>query len=245
MRPDFSLIWGADNAPFTPIEASDYTAGWVFRTGAPPRRVNFDYWQNLSDQRSAWLAGVVDSVRIDVASASNVDLTTVAPDTRGIRITGTTTITGFTISAGETYSVTFSAALTLTNGLGLVTNRAGNIITAPGDSCIIRATAENTVEILCGSFLIDRALGSGQTWQSVTRTSGTNYTNTSGRTVFLIATASLTAAQTMVISCDGVVVAAVSNGGTGAATFYVNAPIPNGSVYSITSAAALNARELR
>lgn len=55
MRPDFSLIWGSDNAPFTPIEASDYTAGWVFRTGAPPRRVNFDYFQNLSDQRAAWL----------------------------------------------------------------------------------------------------------------------------------------------------------------------------------------------
>lgn len=55
MRPDFSLIWGADNAPFTAIEASDYTAGWVFRTGAPPRRVNFDYFQNLSDQRTAWL----------------------------------------------------------------------------------------------------------------------------------------------------------------------------------------------
>lgn len=54
-RPDFSRIWGSDNAPFTPIEASDYAAGWVFRTGAPPRRVNFDYFQNLSDQRSAWL----------------------------------------------------------------------------------------------------------------------------------------------------------------------------------------------
>jgi hypothetical protein len=54
-RPDFSLVWGADNAPFTAIEASDYTAGWVFRTGAPPRRVNFDYFQNLSDQRTAWL----------------------------------------------------------------------------------------------------------------------------------------------------------------------------------------------
>jgi hypothetical protein len=54
-RPDFSRIWGSDNAPFTPIEASDYAAGWVFRTGAPPRRVNFDYFQNLSDQRTAWL----------------------------------------------------------------------------------------------------------------------------------------------------------------------------------------------
>lgn len=55
MRPDFDLVWGSDNAPFTPIEASDYTAGWVFRTGAPPRRVNFDYFQNLSDQRTQWL----------------------------------------------------------------------------------------------------------------------------------------------------------------------------------------------
>lgn len=54
-RPDFSNVWGSTNAPFTAITDTDYKAGWVFRTGAPPRRVNFDYFQNLSDLRHEWL----------------------------------------------------------------------------------------------------------------------------------------------------------------------------------------------
>jgi hypothetical protein len=54
-RPDFENVWGSTNAPFTEITDTDYKAGWVFRTGAPPRRVNFDYFQNLSDQRHQWL----------------------------------------------------------------------------------------------------------------------------------------------------------------------------------------------
>jgi len=54
-RPDFSKVWGSTNAPFTAITDTDYKSGWVFRTGAPPRRVNFDYFQNLSDLRHEWL----------------------------------------------------------------------------------------------------------------------------------------------------------------------------------------------
>lgn len=54
-RPDFSNVWGSTNAPFTAISETDYKAGWAFRTGAPPRRVNFDYLQNLSDLRHKWL----------------------------------------------------------------------------------------------------------------------------------------------------------------------------------------------
>lgn len=69
MRPDFTKIWGADNAPFTTIEASDYAAGWVFRTGAPPRRVNFDYAMNLQDERSVWL-----SEQVDLLQAGTLDV---------------------------------------------------------------------------------------------------------------------------------------------------------------------------
>lgn len=87
-------------------------------------------------------------VRIDVASAATVNLTTSAPSTRNIRITGTTTITAFTVAAGQTYFVSFSGALTLTNNASIVTNTGANITTAAGDSCIIRATAANTVEVI-------------------------------------------------------------------------------------------------
>lgn len=94
-------------------------------------------------------ANMLDSTRIDVASATTVDLTTAAPNTRHINITGTTTITGFTVTVGKTYFVRFVGALTLTNSASLVTQSGANILTASGDTCIIRATAANVVEVLC------------------------------------------------------------------------------------------------
>lgn len=90
----------------------------------------------------------LDTTRIDVASASTVDLTTNAPNTRHINITGTTTITGFTVAAGKAYFVRFDNALTITNSASLVTQFGRNIVTVAGDTCILRATAANTVEIL-------------------------------------------------------------------------------------------------
>lgn len=54
-RPDLDLIWGDNSAPFTPISDSDYQDGWAFRAGLPPKKINFDYYQNLADQRAAWL----------------------------------------------------------------------------------------------------------------------------------------------------------------------------------------------
>ena len=106
---------------------------------------------------SAWMALAVQSLsstdflntaRIDVASASTINLTTAAPGTRHINITGTTTINGFTVAAGQCYFVRFAGALTLTNSASLVTQSGANIITAAGDSCLMRSTAANTVEIL-------------------------------------------------------------------------------------------------
>jgi len=90
----------------------------------------------------------LNTTRISVASTATVDLATAAPNTRHINITGTTTITGFTIAAGKCYFVRFSAALVLTNGASLVTQSGANITTAAGDTCILRATAENVVEVL-------------------------------------------------------------------------------------------------
>lgn len=110
-------------------------------TGAP------EWWSG-----SAWVpfSGIdyLNATRIDVASAATVNLTTAAPNTRHINITGTTTITGFTVAAGQTYFVRFNAALTLTNNASIVTQSGANITTAAGDTCILRATAANVVEVL-------------------------------------------------------------------------------------------------
>lgn len=101
-----------------------------------------------ADAAAAAVPNYLDTTRIDVASASTVNLTTSAPNTRHINITGTTTITGFTVAAGKTYFVRFDNSLTITNGASLVTQLGRNIITVAGDTCILRATAANTVEIL-------------------------------------------------------------------------------------------------
>jgi hypothetical protein len=107
-------------------------------------------WNVLAYNRAAGGGGTdyLNTTRIDVASATTLDLTTNAPNTRNINITGTPAITGVTVSIGQLYFVRFNAALTLTNNANIVTQTGANITTAAGDTCILRATASNTVEVL-------------------------------------------------------------------------------------------------
>lgn len=101
---------------------------------------------------SQWALGVqvdyLNTTRIDVASAATVNLAISEPNTRHINITGTTTITAFTVAIGQTYFVRFAGALTLTNNASIVTQTGANITTQAGDTCIIRATSGNVVEVL-------------------------------------------------------------------------------------------------
>jgi len=112
----------------------------------------------------------LDTLRINVASTANVNLVTSAPSTRHINITGTTTITGFTIESGDCYFVRFDGALTLTSGASLVTQTGASIVTVAGDTCILRATADNVVELL--SYCRVQRLTSGT---AVATTSGTSH----------------------------------------------------------------------
>lgn len=109
-------------------------------------------WQVLVYQRASGRSladtDFLNTTRIDVASAATTDLTANAPNTRNINITGTTTITAFTVAVGQLYFVRFNAALTLTNNGSIVTQTGSSIVTAAGDTCIIRATSANVVEVL-------------------------------------------------------------------------------------------------
>lgn len=191
-----------------------------------PKGSPSDGWECVVYQRATGRALVdtdfLNTTRIDVASAATVNLTSSAPNTRNINITGTTTITAFTVAIGQTYFVRFNAALTLTNNANIVTQTGANIVTAAGDTCIIRATAANVVEVLSyvgtatttqrgnleistdaeaqagsgstaivASNLNATVLGMGQTAQNVvsSRAFATNYTNTTGRTIYVSVTA--------------------------------------------------------
>lgn len=109
-------------------------------------------WQVLVYQRASGRSladtDFLNTTRIDVASAATTDLTANAPNTRNINITGTTTITAFTVAVGQLYFVRFNAALTLTNNGSIVTQTGSSIVTAAGDTCILRATSANVVEVL-------------------------------------------------------------------------------------------------
>ncbi len=108
-------------------------------------------WQVIAYQRADGKAllgsDTLNTTRIDVASASTVDLTTSAPNTRHINITGTTTINGFTVAAGQCYFVRFAGVTTLTNNANIDTQTGADITTKVGATCILRATAANTVEV--------------------------------------------------------------------------------------------------
>ena len=88
-----------------------------------------------------------ENIRVTVASAATVDLSAI--ETTNIDISGTTTITAFTIPNGRTYLVRFTDATTITNNAAIVTQRGANIVTTSGATCLVRATATNVVEILC------------------------------------------------------------------------------------------------
>ncbi len=79
-----------------------------------------------------------------VASAGTVNLDTQTPSDF-VHITGTTTITAITLADGRARTVVFDGILTLTNGASLILPTGASIVTAAGDSCIIRVEAAGDV----------------------------------------------------------------------------------------------------
>lgn len=197
----------------------------------------------IYDQTNDWFEiqditrSLLDTVRINVTSTASVSLFASAPNTRHVNITGTTTITGFVVNPGDCYFVRFAASLTLTNNAAIVTQSGINIVTQAGDTCIIRATAANVVEVLCYTKFKNQSVGFEQSWQNLTasRAAATNYTNSTGKPI-QVAIRSGTPAPA--ITVDGVAVDAGS--GTVAAVI-----VPNGSVYNLSTGTLISWFELR
>lgn len=182
---------------------------------------------------------LLNTLRASVASAATVNLTTAAPNTRHINITGSINISAFTITAGKCYFVRFDAALTLTNSASLVTQSGSNITTAAGDTCLIRATGANVVEVLCYTPGIPQAVGYLKTWQNLfaSRSPATNYTNTDGRTRYISVVTGDVAGNSsgLTVLIDGFTVynSVVGASGGSAPRIGTIIPIPAGSIYRI------------
>ena len=89
------------------------------------------------------------ATRIDVPSVAGiVDLTTNAPDTDDIRLTGALAVTGVNGAVGRVVRCVAAGAMSMVNGAGLVTNTGANIQCVAGSSWQWRFTAANVVEVL-------------------------------------------------------------------------------------------------
>lgn len=183
----------------------------------------------------------------NLASSSTVNIG--AATGNFIHITGTTTITAFdTVAAGITRTVRFAGILTLThNATSLILPSAANITTAANDTAVF--VSEGSGNWRCVSY--DRAsglplvspvssIGDGQTWQSVTRTAGTTYTNSTGKPIMLLV--QITMSGNNVTSFTQVSINSGSNipitqcgGGAIPQTFSVGSIIiPTGATYVLT-----------
>lgn len=133
--------------------------------------------------------------RVDVASATTTNLDTAASNY--VRITGTTTITGITLSNGNRRHVVFEDALTLTNGASLILPGGANITTAAGDTALVIGESGGVVRV-----------------QSYTKASGAPIVlNNTGR---LLRTNFYTASTTWTKQADvGYVIVKVIGGGGG------------------------------
>lgn len=200
-----------------------------------------EYWQSLSDYVGA--NDAVNAPIATVAAAGTINLTTGAPDTSQIAISGTgVSINGFTVAANRFFIVKMTGASnTLVNSASLVTGRGANIPVAAGDCFLMRSTAANTVEIVGGTFLIDRAIGSGQALQSFLipsqRTFGVSYPNTSGRTKTVsIAVQGSNASDVIRFTVGGVVRYEGDPGvGTPSTSTYLYSEVANGESVLLTA----------
>lgn len=131
-------------------DAAADTASVLFQTGFSGRAEfglagDDDFHVKVSADGSAWTEALVinrasgamraKAGQVDVSSAATCDIGAAAA--QRVRITGTTTITGFGVVANELRFATFAAALTLThNATSLVLPGGANIVTAAGDTAI-------------------------------------------------------------------------------------------------------------
>lgn len=129
----------------------------------------------------------------------------------------------------------------LSGGGALTSNRTVTLGT-PGN---ITATSTNSVTETSHTHNLDinslPLLGVGQTWQNVSRSLGSTYTNNTGRPIQISIFASGSSGSALALIIDGLELLRTNQ----SATIHVTAVIPNGSSYTMTAAGLGSWKELR
>lgn len=112
-------------------------------SSAPATTYAYQFWGDTTSgwlkQRNAANSGwikrfpVGTGARVDVASASTIDLDADAVSSGYLRVTGTTSITAVTLTDGQRRTALAGGAFTITHGSSLVVPGAANYTTTAGD----------------------------------------------------------------------------------------------------------------
>jgi hypothetical protein len=187
---------------------------------------------------------------------ANSDITSITGLTTPLTTAQGGTGTASTTFANLTTNVT--GTLPVTNGgTGLATLTANNVMLGNGTSTPSFVAPSTSGNVLTSNgttwtSATPGSLGVGQTWQSVTRASGTTYTNSTGKPIVLLRTFTVNASNTPSfsnISIDGgaaiLFVYVFSSVGNPQATG--NIIIPSGATYAVTdtNATSVSSFELR
>jgi len=196
-----------------------------------------------------------------VYASSTSALTTGTLPTTG----GGTGLSSFTAN-GAVYATSTSALTTGTlpvsgGGTGATTLTANNVLLGNGTSAVQVVAPGTSGNVLTSngttwtSSLASASVGVGQTWQNQavpgTRTSGTNYTNSTGRVIAVsvqVATNGVPSDATIYVGGNAASRVSTSNTATGNYPASLFALVPNGAVYNLTiggSYALLTWDELR
>jgi len=150
--------------------------------------------------------------------------------------------TGLTPSTATTGAVTLAGTLNVANGgTGAATLTANNVILGNGISAVQVVAPGTSGNVLTSdgttwsSSAATKAIGnSSQTWQAVTRTSGTTYTNSTGAGIMVtINPVYSSGSQSIIVVVGGVQIYNFGNGGGG----YISGCsfiVPAGATYVLT-----------
>jgi hypothetical protein len=136
-----------------PSDGSGANGDFYFRTTGDVYKKSAGTWGSpILTMLSGTNQEIFDSLTVhgaNVASATTVNLDTATGSY--VHITGTTTITGITLTDGRVRYIVFDGVLTFTHGQSLILPAGGsNITTAAGDRAVLRGEAAGVVR--CVSY---------------------------------------------------------------------------------------------
>jgi len=164
-------------------------------------------------------AGTIELAVVNISGGNNLDETTLLT---------TTAISASSTSASTVYSTTARTSVAF---------RVIGYIESTQATAGTWATSPSTIQGYGGQALAAMSsIGYSQTWQSVTRTSGTTYYNTTGKPISLKVQVSANSFSSAALSINGVSLGVLVQGysGSGATEYSSTIIIPAGASYVIT-----------